>query len=208
VSATRLGAIVRYRPKADTREALEEPSMENDFVLVLVTPVAMPPQSAIASLYKSANLADAYSIQLPPSASSDPDVLARFVFSHQPAWIVLLTKVRDAIVAVFGLKTSGQLARLSGDARGNRVSFFKVYSTTETEIVLGEDDKHLDFRVSLLCSKGAVPQTGHTLTLSTVVHCHNLLGRTYVRLIAPFHRLVAKASLRRAAHVGWPKSAA
>jgi hypothetical protein len=180
--------------------------MQNDFILV--TPVALPPQSAITSLYKSVNLADAYSIQLPPSASIDPDVLARFVFSHQPAWIVVLTKIRDAIVAGFGLKTSGQLASLSGDAKGNRVSFFKVYSTSGTEIVLGEDDKHLDFRVSLLCSKRAVPLTGHTLTLSTVVHCHNLLGRTYIRLITPFHRLVVKASLRRAAHIGWPKATA
>lgn len=180
--------------------------MQNDFILV--RPVALPPQSAITSLYKSANLADAYSIQLPPSASSDPDVLARFVFSHQPAWIGVLTKIRDAIVAGFGLKTSGQLASLYGDAKGNRVSFFKVYSTSGTEIVLGEDDKHLDFRVSLLCSKRAVPQTGHTLTLSTVVHCHNLLGRTYIRVIAPFHRSVVKASLRRAAIIGWPKATA
>ena len=173
---------------------------------VLVTPVALPPQSAITSLYKSVNLADAYSIELPPKASTDPDVLARFIFSHQPAWIVVLTKIRDVIVAGFGLKTSGQLAQLPGDSEGKRVSFFRVYSASETEIVLGEDDKHLDFRVSLLCSKRAVPHTGHALTLSTVVHCHNLLGRAYIRVIAPFHRLVVKASLRRAAQVGWPKA--
>jgi len=179
--------------------------MSSDFVLV--TPVALPPQSAIASLYKSVNLADAYSIQLPPSASSDPDVLARFVFSHQPTWIIVLTKIRDAIVAGFGLKTSGRLASLP-DAKANRISFFKVYSTSEAEIVVGEDDKHLDFRVSLLCSKRDASQTGHTLTLSTVVHCHNLLGRAYLSVIAPFHRLIVKATLRRAAHIGWPKAIA
>ena len=179
--------------------------MQKDLVAI---PVALPSQSAISSLYKSVNLADAYSIQLPPGASCDPDVLARFLFSHQPAWVVVLTKVRDAIVAGFGLKTSGQLANLSGDAKGDRVSFFKVYSTSGTEIVLGEDDKHLDFRLSLLCSKSAVPQAGHTLTLSTVVHCHNSLGRSYVWVIAPFHRWVVKASLRRAAHIGWPEATA
>jgi hypothetical protein len=37
------------------------------------------------------------------------------------------------------------------------------------------------------------------------VHCHNLLGRAYLFVIAPFHRLVVKASLRRAAHIGWPR---
>ena len=174
---------------------------------ILVTPVALPSRSAIASLYKSMDLADAYSIQLPPSASSDPDVLARFVFSHQPAWIIALTKIRDAIVVGFGLKTSGRLASLP-DAKTDRISFFKVYSRSEAEIVVGEDDKHLDFRVSLLCSRRDVSQTGHTLTLSTVVHCHNLLGRTYLWVIAPFHRLIVKATLRRAADIGWPKAIA
>ncbi len=176
--------------------------MQSEFMFV--APAALPPQSAVANLYKSVNLADAFSIQLPPSASSDPDVLARFFFSHQPVWIRVLTKIRDAIVAGFGLKTSGQLASGAGDAKGRRISFFRVYSTSETEIVLGEDDKHLDFRVSLLCSRRVAPQTGHTLTLSTVVHCHNLLGRAYILVIAPFHRLVVKASLRRAAEIGWP----
>jgi hypothetical protein len=42
------------------------------------------------------------------------------------------------------------------------------------------------------------------LTLSTVVHCHNALGRTYIRVIAPFHRLIVKSCLRRAARTGWP----
>ncbi len=34
-----------------------------------------------------------------------------------------------------------------------------------------------------------------------MVHCHNLLGRTYLSVIAPFHRRVVKASLDRAARV-------
>jgi Protein of unknown function (DUF2867) len=40
--------------------------------------------------------------------------------------------------------------------------------------------------------------------VSTVVHCHNRLGRTYITLIAPFHRRVVEAGLRRAARLGWP----
>ncbi|HEV3177687.1 MAG TPA: DUF2867 domain-containing protein [Stellaceae bacterium] len=33
----------------------------------------------------------------------------------------------------------------------------------------------------------------------TVVHCHNRLGRTYLAVIAPFHRAIAQANLERAA---------
>jgi len=39
------------------------------------------------------------------------------------------------------------------------------------------------------------------------VHCHNRLGRLYILVIAPFHRLVVQASLRRAAQIGWPSAA-
>jgi hypothetical protein len=168
------------------------------------TPVALPALSGVTHLYKSANLADAFAVQLPLSASSDPELLARFIFSHQPAWIGKLTSVRDAIVAGFGLKTAKHLATLANDTKARRVGIFKIYSTGKKEIILGEDDKHLDFRVSVLCSDSAVSDGGRQLTVSTVVHCHNLLGRVYILIIAPFHRMVVKASLRRAALIGWP----
>jgi hypothetical protein len=174
--------------------------------LTQVRQVALPSQSAVATAFTSVNLADAFSIQLPPGVSKDPDVLARFIFSVQPSWIKVLTNVRDAIVAGFGLKTAKHLATLSGDPAAKRISIFRVFGTSDTELVLGENDTHLDFRVSILCTPDSPPNTGNQLTLSTVVHCHNRLGRTYLSVIAPFHRQVVKASLRRAAEVGWPKA--
>lgn len=161
------------------------------------TPVALPAQSAVIRVYPSVQLADAYAIRLPPGASQDPEVLARFMFANQPAWVAMLMRVRDAIVSAFGLKTGKHLATLAASARLERVGIFKIYSKNETEIVVGEDDSHLDFRVSVLCANAE-------LTVSTVVHCHNRLGRIYLLLIAPFHRMVVKASLRRAATIGWP----
>ncbi|MES2318910.1 MAG: DUF2867 domain-containing protein [Pseudomonadota bacterium] len=170
------------------------------------TPVALPAHCAVAHIFVSTNLADAFAILLPLSASSDPDVLARFIVENQPGWIGKLAILRDLIVSVFGLKTAEHLATLAGEAKANRVGIFKVYSTSETEIVLGEDDKHLDFRASFLCTSGPAPESSRLLTVSTVVHCHNLLGRAYILVIAPFHRMVVKASLGRAASVGWPQA--
>lgn len=170
------------------------------------TPVALPFQSGVGQVYASVHLADAFAIRLPSSASGDPDVLARFLFSQQPAWVGKLMAMRDAIVACFGLKTGKHLATLATDAKAGRVGIFKVYSTNQTEIVVGEDDKHLDFRVSVLCSGAPAPDGSRQLTVSTVVHCHNRLGRAYLLAIAPFHRLVVKASLDRAALIGWPQA--
>jgi hypothetical protein len=173
-----------------------------------VEPVALPAQSSVATLYESTNLADAFAVRLPSGTSDDPAVLWRFVMSQQPSWIGWLTSLRDAIAACLGLKTAKQLVALSDEAKSDRIAFFKVYRRSESEIVLGEDDKHLDFRLSVLRSPEVPPTLGDRLTISTVVHCHNLLGRIYIFVIAPFHRLVVKASLRRAALVGWPKAGA
>ncbi len=164
------------------------------------TQVALPAQSRVNQIFPSVQLADAFAIRLPLGACADPAVLAHFIFSHQPAWIGHLTKVRDSIVARFGLKTAGELAL----ANSQRIGLFRIYSASPTEIVVGEDDVHLDFRVSLLCTEAEPRETGRQLTVSTVVHCHNLLGRTYLTIIAPFHREVMRASLRRAAQIGWP----
>ena len=76
-----------------------------------------------------------------------------------------------------------------------------------SEIVLGEDDKHLDFRLSLLCSPASAQSPQRRLILSTAVHCHNRLGRFYITLIAPFHRRIVRACLRQAARAGWPAAA-
>ena len=170
-----------------------------------VTAVALPPESGIAGAYESVNLADAYAIRLPAGALRSPELLARFIFSQQAPWISGLMRVRDALVAGFGLKTAKHLMPLGSEARERRVGLFKIYSTSATEIVLGEDDKHLDFRVSVLCSVDAAASKPR-LVVSTVVHCHNRLGRVYILIIAPFHRLVVQSSLRRAARIGWPQA--
>jgi len=168
------------------------------------TSVPLPAESAIAKAYASMNLADAYSIELPAGASTNPELLARFIFAHQSPWIGRLMAVRDMLVAGFGLKTAGHLASLDVESGAGRLSIFKVYSKSPAEVVLGEDDKHLDFRLSVLCSGQSSPGAKRHLVLSTVVHCHNRLGRLYIFLIAPFHRLVVQSSLRSAARVGWP----
>jgi hypothetical protein len=170
-----------------------------------VTSVPMPAETAVGRIYELVNLADSYAIQLPSGTSTDPELLARFLFAQQPAWIGGLFKMRDALVAGFGLKTSRYLKSLDEHDQTDRLETFKIYSKSSFEIVLGEDDKHLDFRLSFLCASPVATQQERSLILTTVVHCHNRLGRLYLFLIAPFHRLVVQASLRRAARVGWPR---
>lgn len=170
------------------------------------TLVPLPADSGIANLYASTHLVDSYAIELPPGASADPETLARFVFSQQAPWVGTLMKIRDSLVGGFGLKTAKHLTSVDASSAAGRVGLFKIYSTSPTEIVLGEDDKHLDFRLSLLCSSDPSAGARRRVILSTVVHCHNFLGRLYILVIAPFHRFIVQSSLRRAARAGWPSS--
>ena len=172
--------------------------MPND--LYCVRSIEVPAESGIRQCYAVTNLADAYAIHLPNGATTSPEQLARFIVAQQAAWITHLMNLRDAIVAGFGLKTAKQLTA----GKDQRIGMFKIYSTTTNEIILGEDDKHLDFRLSVLCTPRPECANERRLVLSTVVHCHNRLGRTYILLIAPFHRLVVQSMLRRAARIGWP----
>jgi hypothetical protein len=66
-------------------------------------------------------------------------------------------------------------------------------------LVVGEDDRHLDFRVAILLRAGAAAR--REFVAVTVVHCHNRLGRTYLAVIAPFHRVIVRATLERAVRV-------
>lgn len=159
----------------------------------------LPSASRLSSFYGRADFADAYSVELPQAASGDAEALARRVFEQQPEWIAMLLGIRDRLVQPFGLKRAADLR--SGE--GERISIFRVFERHLDEIILGEDDRHLDFRVSVLVqpASGSRPRR---LIVTTLVFYNRLLGRVYIALIAPFHRLVVRTSLDRAQKRGWP----
>jgi Protein of unknown function (DUF2867) len=166
-----------------------------------VVAVPIPDESRVRLAYATTDLADAYETRLPEGAIHEPEALARFIFTSRPSWVAKLMWLRDGIVRGFGLKTADGLLQ----STERRIGLFRIYGTTSTQIVLGEDDSHLDFRVSVqLRSESLAGGSANFVVVSTVVHCHNLLGRSYIFFIAPFHRLVVKAGLRRAARLGWP----
>lgn len=165
-----------------------------------VYPVDLPKESLIASRYGDATFSDSYCIIIPADTTNDPEVIARFLFSHHPTWINSLMGVRDFIVQWFGLKTAKSLSS-NQEVSDKRVGIFKIYDKSAHEIILGEDDKHLDFRVSVLLRAN---KEKRELVVTTVVHCHNLLGRSYIKVISPFHRRVIRSGMLNGAKKGWP----
>ncbi|GAB3347456.1 DUF2867 domain-containing protein [Lysobacter tyrosinilyticus] len=173
----------------------------------VVSPVVLPAESQISGFYPSVTFADAYAIRLPTHASRDPEVLARFLFARPPSIVRSLLKVRDLLVAPFGIKTADHMQASGASGCDQRIGIFRIYDSNADEIVLGEDDRHLDFRLSVLCRPSDGTGSVTEVVLSTVVKCHNAFGRAYITVVAPFHRAIVQGSLRRAARSGWPPCA-
>ena len=161
--------------------------------------VPVPSDSALAPLYGGADLLDALAIHLPAGASDDLEVLARVAFERQAEWIRALTWVRDAVMATVGVKSSRAIAAAAAAQGLQVIGYLPLLSKSAAELVMGGDDRHLDFRVAVLLRTGAAG--GRELVVVTVVHCHNRLGRTYLAVIAPFHRTILRANLERAVRV-------
>jgi hypothetical protein len=184
-------------------------TMQNIFLYPVA--IKIPSDARAYGFYSTTQLADSYTISLPADAVSDPEALARFMFESQPIWAKKLMQLRDAIVSIFGLKTAKQLVESTAptvDASQRvekRIAIFKIYESNAQEVFLGEDDSHLDFRISVQV-RPASPTSASQFVVSTVVQCNNLLGRAYITVIAPFHRAIVKAAMKRAATRGWPKT--
>ena len=166
--------------------------------------VALPAESRLAAQYADASVADAFAIVLTEDATQDIEALARAVLDNPASWMTSLMKTRDSAVRLFGIKTSTELRARATVAGKEKINFFRVHGRWENELVVGDDDRHLDFRVSVLIrpnSGGA----GLELVTTTVVQCHNLLGRAYLIVIMPFHRAIVRSNLHRAAKRGWPQ---
>ena len=113
-----------------------------------------------------------------------------------PGWVNGLLWLRNSLVSPLGLKTGADLPPATPHpGSGDYVSFFRIEELSSNEAILGEDDRHLDFRVSVLKTAGPQPLAA----ISTWVHPHNLGGRLYLLGVLPFHKLIVRRMLANVA---------
>ncbi|MEP6504517.1 MAG: DUF2867 domain-containing protein [Betaproteobacteria bacterium] len=113
--------------------------------------------------------ADAFKVPAPRGV--DAIEATRLAFSRPPAWIRALMGLRNRLGRFVGLKP----APASG---------FPVLRQSADQVVMGFDDRHLDFRV-------VVAVGGGFASVTTLVRWHNGWGRAYLAAIMPFHRAIA-----------------
>jgi hypothetical protein len=161
------------------------------FPRTMMTVRAVRPEIDPDALLPGAQFVDAFSIAL-DDAALDARHAAEMMVARGPRWIEALLNLRNRLVAPFGLKTPAP----TGTSAIDRVGIFPVISETPGRLVAGLNDKHLDFR---LVVDVAAEANGCRVTATTLVLTHNLLGRTYLAIILPFHRLIVPSMLRQVA---------
>ena len=120
--------------------------------------------------------------------------VALLIFQKAPAWIDRLMKMRNAAVKLIGLKTEAPADYKPSIEVGGYIGFFKIIDIYDNEIIMGVDDKHLNFRVSVYDSK----ETEFNIKISTLVEYNNRFGKVYMFFVKPFHRVVVKVMVKQA----------
>lgn len=139
-----------------------------------------------------ADWADAFEVVTQNTSLSIMEIAERTV-GTTPAWSIHLMQLRNLVVAPFGLKTE---EKNGVSITGKRVGIFPVLEKAPDRLVLGMDDKHLDFRIVL---SREIEQTNQRIRATTLVLRHNAFGKLYITLITPFHRMIVSATLNQLA---------
>jgi len=112
------------------------------------------------------------------------------IFAHHPLWMKLLLIVRNKVASLAGLDAPTASEILDADIKdryvvGEKIGVWPIFSLSEDEVVAGRNNKHLDFRVSVLKRSDG---DGSSVVVSTVCTVHNLSGKLYLFFVVPFHR--------------------
>jgi hypothetical protein len=167
--------------------------MEN----TIIQEVAVPSGNLAMGALSSIDFVDAFKCRIPNGQPQPIDSVTRAIFSTMPEWMMKLLDLRNTIVRPFGLKTSIDPALL--DHRqgklepGAVVGVFKVIDRQGDEILLGEDDQHLNFRTSVQLER---QEEKCWVIVSTVVQFNNWLGHAYFVPVRPIHKIIVPAMMR------------
>ena len=154
-------------------------------------------------LIERAYFRDSYRVSLNREDLSVTDMFLA-IFAHHPLWMKLLLVARNKAASVAGLDapTASEILHVDIKDRyvvGEKIGVWPIFSLSEDEVVAGRNNKHLDFRVSVLKLPGG---DGSSVVVSTVCTIHNLSGKLYLFFVVPFHRYGVRRLMANALAAG------
>lgn len=157
---------------------------------------ALPKQSVLYRYIGDNDFVDCFAATIDHPNQSIDD-LARGAKLKMPKWAIPLLILRNIMVIPFGLRTTheGRQNEAGELVPGELIGFFRIYERHDDEVIMGDDDKHLDYRVSIFRDRG----NPETLYAATWVKRNNWLGHLYLFLVLPFHKLIVKNMVKHIA---------
>lgn len=122
------------------------------------------------------------------------ETVAHLIFGTFPKWVSVLMNIRNTLMKPFGLKVDMPKNPEVNYTVGSSTGFFKIFDIKDDELLIGADDKHLNFRVSLHNSK----EPNYNIKVTTLVEYNNTFGKLYMTIVKPFHRVIVKSMVKRA----------
>ena len=142
--------------------------------------------SLLGSTIGPVDWCDAFWVEIAADGPADPLYWRGLMFGtadpgHRASGLL---RLRDTLARRVGLKSA---AAGSGAA-------YPVLAVDGSEVVVGMDDRHLDFRVALTVR----PFGSDVLVVTTAVRRHNRFGRAYFALVKGPHHVLVPRWTRRA----------
>jgi hypothetical protein len=150
----------------------------------------VPSSSALSrDLIGNAYFHDSYRVPLARPELGIVDVFFA-LFGHTPLWMKLLLIARNAAARLLGLETPtvGEIMKptVRDEYRvGEKIGPWPIFFIGDNEIVAGRNNRHMDFRLSVL---KAIDGDAISVVVSTICTVHNVFGKIYLFFIVPFHR--------------------
>jgi len=168
---------------------------------MIVKKIDLSTDAVIFSSLSRNDYSDVFSISFPSAQAIPVEKLPIHFFNAVPKWFGGLLMIRETIAKWIGLKTATemdvnqQMANFKGEV-GESIGLFNVMDKTATELMSGENDKHLDFRLSFFSTRNA---GNNEIALATTVQFNNWLGKVYFLPVKPIHRIIVPILLKRMA---------
>lgn len=154
----------------------------------------IPENSLISKDFIDFHYIDSYCIRTETDESLDKITTDIF---QTPKWADMLMVIRNWVVRFVGLKPGGFKENINISdfyPIGSKAVYFTVIDRNENEILMAENDKHLNFRISIWIKPF---DSNVDIHLTTLVKYNNLLGRLYFLPVRPFHRIIVISMLKR-----------
>lgn len=164
----------------------------------------IPSNSALdRSFIDTAYFCDSYCAPVVRLEASIIDVFFA-IFGHHPPWMKAALVVRNQIASWCGLDAPTAAEIMKPDTRssyavGGKIGVWPIFHLTDAELIAGRNNKHLDFRLSVLRQGDGAAAS---VTVSTVCVVHNLAGKIYLFFIVPFHKWGVRRLLSNAVRAG------